>query len=201
MSERGHWEARYARPDYWFGTEPNAFLASQRHRLKPGWTALAVADGEGRNGVWLAEQGLDVTSVDFSPSALEKAQRLAAARGVALRTVQADLVQWSWPKAAYDLVAAIFIQFAEPPERNRVLDGIKQALKPGGLLLMQGYRPEQLAYGTGGPPKAERCYTRAFLEERFADFSSLEIREHDSVIAEGIGHAGLSALIDLVGVK
>jgi cyclopropane fatty-acyl-phospholipid synthase-like methyltransferase len=201
MSELERWESRFAAPDYHFGTAPNAFLKSQAHRLKPGQKALAVADGEGRNGVWLAQQGLDVLSLDFSPNALKKARALAAARGVDLRVELADLAQWRWPVAAFDLIAAIFIQFADPPFRDKIFTGIKRALTPGGLLLMQGYRPEQLDYRTGGPSQVENLYTRGLLEAAFGDFASVEIREHDSVVDEGAGHAGMSALIDLVGRK
>lgn len=201
MSDFAGWESRYAQPDYWFGTAPNAFLASQRHRLQAGWRALAVADGEGRNGVWLAQQGLAVTSIDVSPRALAKAKALAARHGVTLDTQQADLTAWAWPENAYDLVAVIFIQFCDPPQRAQIFAGITQALKPGGLLLMHGYRPEQIGRGTGGPPSPERCYTRAFLQRTFGAFRSLAIREHESVLAEGQGHIGLSALIDVVAVK
>jgi SAM-dependent methyltransferase len=201
MSELERWESRFAAPDYHFGTAPNAFLKSQAHRLKAGQKALALADGEGRNGVWLAQQGLDVLSLDFSPNALKKARALAAARGVNLQIVLADLAQWQWPAAAFDVIAAIFIQFADPPFREKIFTGMKRALKPGGLLLMQGYRPEQLAYRTGGPSQVENLYTRGLLETAFADFASLEIHEHDSVVDEGAGHAGMSALIDLVGRK
>src|ERR1700748_267056 len=99
-----------------FGTEPNAFLKDQAHLLRPGQKALSVADGEGRNGVWLAEQGLDVLSIDYSPAALAKARALADERGVALRTEVADVFAWHWPTAAFDVIAAIFI-FAAPAER------------------------------------------------------------------------------------
>ncbi len=201
MSELQRWESRFAAPGYLFGTAPNAFLQSQAHRLRAGQSALAIADGEGRNGVWLAEQGLDVLSIDFSPQAQDKARALAAARGVALRIEQADMAVWAWAPARFDLVAAIFIQFAEPALRAKIFAGIKTTLKPGGLLLLQGYRPEQLKYRTGGPSQIERLYTRALLQAAFADFSSVEIKEHDSVVAEGSGHAGISALIDLVGRK
>ncbi len=201
MSDLEFWEERYSAPDYIFGTAPNAFLASQAHRLKPGLTALAVADGEGRNGVWLAEQGLDVTSIDFSPRALAKARALADQRRVALRAEEADVGNWTWPEAAFDVVVAIFIQFADPPTRERIFSGIKRTLKPGGLLLLEGYRPEQLRYGTGGPPQIEHLYTRALLEQAFADMQILELREHDSEIHEGARHHGMSALIDLVAVK
>jgi SAM-dependent methyltransferase len=201
MSELERWETRFAAPGYVFGTAPNAFLASQAHRLKAGQKALAIADGEGRNGVWLAEQGLDVLSLDFSPTAGAKARALAAERGVTLRVEQGDLVNWLWPTAAFDVIAAIFIQFAGPKLRPKIFAGIRQALKPGGWAFVQGYRPEQLNYRTGGPDKVENLYTRAILEEAFGDFAELEINEHDSVIREGSGHNGMSALIDLAARK
>jgi cyclopropane fatty-acyl-phospholipid synthase-like methyltransferase len=201
MSEYQRWETRFATPGYLFGTEPNAFLKSKAHLVKAGQTALSIADGEGRNGVFLAERGLDVLAMDFSPTALKKARALAVERGVSLRIEQADLLTWAWPAGAFDVVVAIFIQFLTPAQRSAVFAGMKRTLRPGGLLLMQGYRPKQLEYKTGGPPEVENLYTRALLEEAFADFSSLEVEEHDSVIREGSGHGGMSALIDLVGRK
>ena len=201
MSELERWETRFAAPGYHFGTEPNAFLKSKADQLKPGQKALSIADGEGRNGVFLAEQGLDVLAMDFSPTALAKSQALARQRGVTIRTEQADLDTWRWPAGAIDVVVAIFFQFCAPPLRTRVFDSIKRALKPGGLLLMEGYTPKQRQYKTGGPSEVENLYTRKLLEQSFADFSSVEIREDDSEIHEGPGHGGMSALIDLVGRK
>jgi cyclopropane fatty-acyl-phospholipid synthase-like methyltransferase len=201
MSEFERWEARFASPEYHFGTEPNAFIKSKAALLKPGQKALSIADGEGRNGVFLAEQGLDVLAMDFSPKALAKSQALAKERGVSIRTEQADLDTWQWSVAGFDVVAAIFFQFCAPPLRTRVFNGIKGALKPGGLLLMEGYRPEQLKYKTGGPSEVENLYTRALLENAFSDFASVEIEEYDREIHEGPGHGGMSALIDLVGRK
>src|SRR5258708_5590923 len=124
MSEFERWESRFASPDYIFGTEPNAFLKKQAPRLTRGQRALSVADGEGRNGVWLAQQGLSVLSVDFSPRALAKAESLARSRGVLIQTEQADLSAWRWPEGSFDLVAAIFIQFAGPAVRDRIFSGI-----------------------------------------------------------------------------
>jgi cyclopropane fatty-acyl-phospholipid synthase-like methyltransferase len=200
ISEKQRWESRFRAPDYIFGKAPNAFLKTQAHRLAGGGTALSVADGEGRNGVWLAEQGLDVLSIDYSPAALAKARALAAERGVRLRTEVTDVFAWRWPKKAFDVIAAIFI-FAAPAERSAFFANLKGALKPGGLLLIQGYRPEQLNYRTGGPPDAGRLYTRAILEAGFSDMAELAIREHDSAISEGSAHVGMSALIDLVARK
>jgi cyclopropane fatty-acyl-phospholipid synthase-like methyltransferase len=201
MSELDRWQERFAGEEYRFGTEPNAFLKSQAHLLRPGQKALAIADGEGRNGVFVAEQGLDVLSVDFSSNAQAKARKLAAARGVSIRTEQADVINWSYPPEAFDVVVAIFFQFATPPERDRIFAGIKRTLKKGGLLLLEGYTPKQLDYKTGGPGKREHLYTRALLEKAFGDFASLDIRDYEAEIYEGAGHGGLSALIDLVGVK
>ena len=195
------WDERYARPGFLFGEAPNAFLKSQLPLLKPGMSALAIADGEGRNGVWLAEQGLQVHAVDASKVALEKSRQLAARRGVNLQWDEVDLLNWSWPQAAYDLVVAIFIQFPGPDGRARQFAGIRRALKPGGFLIMQGYTPRQLEYGTGGPPHAENMYTEGLLRASFGDWEILHLAEHDDAIDEGAGHSGMSALIDLVARK
>jgi len=200
MSDLERWEARFRPPDYLFGKEPNAFLKSQTHRLAKGMSVLSVADGEGRNGVWLAEQGLDVLAIDFSATALAKAQALAKERGVRISTEVADLNHWHWPKAKFDVIAAIFVHFAVP-ERHAFFANLKAALKPGGLLLLESYRPAQLSYRTGGPPDAARMYSREILQSAFGDFAELEISERDSVIDEGTAHVGMSALIDLVGKK
>jgi cyclopropane fatty-acyl-phospholipid synthase-like methyltransferase len=201
MSELDRWEARFAAPGYAFGKEPAAFLKAQAARLPASGKALSVADGEGRNGVWLAEKGLDVLAIDFSPTGQQKTRALAAERGVTLATELADVRTWRWPAAAYDVIAAIFIQFVTPAERSELFANIKRALKPGGLLLLQGYRPEQLRYRTGGPQEVDRMYTRELLEAAFGDMTRLDIFEHDSVVSEGSSHVGMSALIDLVAIK
>jgi SAM-dependent methyltransferase len=199
--EIDRWQQRYAAPGYLFGTEPNAFLKAHAHLLPKRGTALAIADGEGRNGVFLAEQGLDVTSVDFSPLAQQKANALAKQRGVKLRFIEADMTTWNWKPAAFDVVVGIFFQFAKPSERAVIFAGIKKTLKPGGLLLLEGYGLKQLQYKTGGPSEPERLYTREMLEEAFADLASLDIREYDAALKEGEHHVGMSALLDVVGRK
>jgi len=203
------WNERYAGEDFFYGTEPNAFLVSQKALLKPGMRCLAVADGEGRNGVWLAQQGLEVLSVDSSHVAQAKAKKLAQQRGVAMLFEQVDLLQWDWPVLSsaegsendFDVVVAIFIQFVTSPQREQMFAAIKRCLKPGGLLLLQGYTPRQLEYRTGGPSQVENLYTEAMLRKAFADMDIVQLREHDSVIREGTGHSGMSALIDLVARK
>lgn len=199
--ELDFWNTRFSEESYLFGTEPNAFLSSQHARLKPGMRALAIADGEGRNGVWLAKQGLDVLSVDFSPVALKKANELAKAAQVPLTTECVDLATWDWRTARFDLVVAIFIQFADPTLRDYIFQKMKDALVPGGLLLLEGYRPEQLAYGTGGPQELSKLYTPALLKGAFDDMDILLLEEYDADLSEGERHKGMSAIIDLVAQK
>ena len=195
------WNERYSGEDFFFGTEPNAFLVSHKALLRPGMRCLAVADGEGRNGVWLAEQGLEVLSVDSSHVAQAKAKKLAHERGVAMLFEHVDLLQWDWGENDFDVVVAIFIQFVTSPEREQMFSAIKRCLKPGGLLLLQGYTPRQLEFRTGGPSQAENLYTETMLARAFSDIDILQLHEHDSVIREGAGHNGMSALIDLVARK
>ncbi|EQD60218.1 tellurite resistance protein TehB, partial [mine drainage metagenome] len=123
------WDQRYADEHYHYGTAPNAWLISQSWRLPRSGAALALADGEGRNGVWLAQQGLQTTSLDQSAAGLAKARKLASERGVALHTVQADLADWDWPVAAFDVVASIFVHLPEAL-RRRTHAGITRALPP-----------------------------------------------------------------------
>src|SRR6202035_2004572 len=167
LSEFERWESRYAGADYAFGKEPNYFLASCKGLLPKSGRVLVVADGEGRNGVWLAEQGLDVLAIDFSPAAQAKAHALAKTRGVTLRIERVDVHQYAWPQAEFDVVVDILTQFSAPADRKVKFAGERRALKPGGLLLLQGYRPEQIAYGTGGPKEPDHMYTRSLLEQEF----------------------------------
>lgn len=201
VNEYERWEARYAAPEYAFGKEPNYFLASCKALLPRSGRALAVADGEGRNGVWLAEQGLDVVSVDFSPSAQAKARALAAERSVNVDFRRADVHRWDYPQAAFDVVVEIFTQFSPPVERALKWAGMRRALKPGGLLIVHGYTPKQLEYGTGGPKELENLYTRALLEQTFGDFRDVKISEDEREIYEGASHGGMSAMIGLTGRK
>ena len=138
MSEFERWEARFSAPDYVFGKAPNAFLKNHAHLLKRGGKTLVFADGEGRNGVFLAELGLDVLSIDFSPNAINKAQALARERGVKLRIERADIFTWAWPPDAFDVVVGIFFQFAPPDMREQLFGNIKKTLKPGAVVADRG---------------------------------------------------------------
>ncbi|MBO0716996.1 MAG: class I SAM-dependent methyltransferase [Rhizobiales bacterium] len=201
MNEYARWEARFATLDYAFGKEPNYFLKSCQTLLPRRGQALAVADGEGRNGVWLAEQGLEVVSLDFSPAAQNKARALAAERGVKVSFVQTDVHAWDYPQAVFDVVVEIFAQFSSPSQRAIKWHGMRRTLKPGGLLIVQGYTPKQLQYGTGGPKQLENLYTRVMLEQQFGDFRDLNIVEEERDMREGASHTGMSAVIGLTAIK
>ncbi len=162
---------------------------------------MAVADGEGRNGVWLAKQGLDVLAIDFSPAALAKARTLAAENNVAVTFIEADVHAWDYPESAFDVVVEIFTQFSPPADRARKWAGMRRALKPGGLLIVQGYTPKQLDYGTGGPKQVEQLYTREMLESAFGDFNTVVIEEEEVELHEGASHSGMSAVIGLTARK
>ena len=198
---RQFWDKRFASEDYVFGTAPNVFLASQNQWFKPGVRVLDLACGEGRNAVWLAQQGCEVVAIDISPVAIEKARRLAAERGVHVEFELVDVRDWRWPPNAFDAVVSIFIQFAAPAERAQLFAGFVTTLRPNGVLVLQGYTPKQLQYKTGGPPQAEHMYTHAMLREAVTGLEIVHIREHDDVLSEGTKHVGMSALIDLVARK
>ncbi len=200
--ERAQWDERFLGEEYWFGTEPNPFLAAQAARFHKGQKALAIADGEGRNGVWLARQGLEVTSVDLSPAGIAKSQALAKRYGVTLTTICADLESWDWGAPRFDVVVGILFQFAAPPYRAKLFRRMQEVLVPGGLLLIEGYRPEQIAYGSGGPPFVENLYTEALLRQEFAAMEILHLAAYDAVQLEGMRARGsMCALIDLVAKK
>lgn len=201
MSEFDRWEGRFAVDHYVFGTEPNAFLRAEAHRLMPGMRVLCIADGEGRNGVWLAGQGMQVTSQDFSPRAQDKVRALAAKTGATLDLMLVDITEYDWPPEAFDAVVGIFFQFLGPEARTEAFRGIRRTLRPGGLILIQGYGPKQLEYGTGGPKVAENLYTEALMRDAFGDLSECDVRSYDAEVQEGPGHAGMSALVDMVARK
>lgn len=192
------WDKRYDTEDYVYGTEPSRFLKFNTEFLNSGDKVLAVADGEGRNSVFMAEQGLNVTAMDSSSVGLEKARQLAKEQKVNVDFQLADLKGYAWGAAQYDVVAAIFIQFADPAFRAAIFDGMERALKPGGVLMLHGYTPKQIELCTGGPPVPELLYTRDMLADRFADWEILRLEDYEAELQEGPGHSGRSALIDLI---
>ena len=205
--QEARWSARYkdAGDNYLFGIEPNHFLARRSNLLVGSSSALSIADGEGRNSVWLAEQGLDVTAVEISSVAVEKAKKLSAARGVGVRFEVADILADDWPPAAmrnqFDWVIGIFIQFVGDADRQRQFAVMKMATRPGGHVLLQGYTPRQLEFKTGGPSELENLYTEELLRAEWTGWTIEELVEYEDVIEEGLGHRGRSALIGMVATK
>jgi SAM-dependent methyltransferase len=195
------WDQRYSIDGYLFGTEPADFLVTHAPLLAPASRVLAVADGEGRNSVYLAQLGHDVVAMDASPVGVAKAQELAAQRSVTVDFRVADIMAWDWTAEAYDAVVAIFIQFLSPEQHPAVFEGMQRALRPGGRLLLHGYRPEQVALGTGGPPDPAAMYTEELLRDAFGAMDIERLASYVAVIEEGDGHRGQSALIDLVATK
>jgi 2-polyprenyl-3-methyl-5-hydroxy-6-metoxy-1,4-benzoquinol methylase len=198
------WDERYRGEGFAFGTEPNVFLASQASYLKPGLSALVPGDGQGRNGVWLAQRGLLVDTVDVSPLAVSRAQELAKARGVKLNIELADLTSWNWPQTRYDIVAALYVHFfdADRPRMHRAMLG---ALKPGGTLIMEAFRIEQLEmrklYGSGGPKTADLLHSKAKLLSDFEGASILLLEDAIVELDEGHRHKGPAAVVRAVVQK
>lgn len=194
------WNQRFAAAHYVFGEAPNAYLQSQAAHLVPG-TALTVADGEGRHGVWLAQQGLQVDAFDFSDTAILKARALAQSRQVAVNFVCSDWQSFDWQPAHYNNVVGIFFQFATPEERTELFARMQDSLKPGGALILQGYTPRQLAFNTGGPGKLAHLYDEALMLDAFGDLEILDLRTYEAEITEGTGHHGMSGLLGLTARK
>ena len=197
MSDAAAWDARYAAMPGMFGHEPNVFLREQAHRLRPGMRALALGDGEGRNGVWLAEQGLAVTTLDWSEAGMARAAALARERGVALDCVVADATAWDWPPATFDVVAWVFVHLP-PADRAAVAAGVRRALKPGGLLVLECFAPAQEGRRSGGPRDAALLFTRALVEAAFVGFEVEALLEGTVLLDEGPKHQGPAEVVRAV---
>jgi SAM-dependent methyltransferase len=173
------WDDRYAATPNLFGDEPSPLLLEFRPLLTPGMRALAVGDGEGRNGVWLAQQGFEVLSIDLSAVALERARLRAASRGVALRTLCMDILAWDWPGAAFDLVTLVFVHLPAA-QRQRLHQAITRTLAPGGLFMLEAFHRDQLGCTSGGPADPGLLYTLESLETDFAGFETLKLARVDT---------------------
>lgn len=194
MSDAAAWDRRYEGEGFTFGAEPNLHLPAIASRLRPGMRALALGDGEGRNGVWLARQGLIVTSLDWSPVGVAKARALAAMQGVALDARVADLTTWDWPESGFDLIAWIYVHLP-PADRDLVAAGAVRALAPGGLLALECFSPAQEGRRSGGPKEAALLWNRAIAEAAFAELDVLELFEGAVLLDEGPKHQGLAEVV------
>ena len=196
------WNKRFDTPDYIFGRAPNEYLQTQaKQYLKKGDAVLCVADGEGRNSVWLAKQGMQVDAFDLSEVALKKANALATEQAAHVQFTLASSDTWDWLPNQYDAVVGIFIQFADPVMRTRLFAQMASTLRPGGVLIVQGYTPKQLEYKTGGPSILEHLYTEDMIRALIGDLEPIDLRLYEKELSEGPKHTGMSALLGLVARK
>jgi SAM-dependent methyltransferase len=193
------WDERYHAAEYAYGVEANDFLRAQAEHI-PAGPVLCLAEGEGRNAVFLAARGHAVTAVDFSAEGLRKAERLARERGVRLELIEADLGTLDLGVERWSGIVSIFAH--TPPElRRRLHAAIPRALRPGGALVLEAYRPEQLALATGGPRDATWMPTLAELRAELGGLDLVLAQESNREIHEGRFHAGPSATVQLVAIR
>jgi SAM-dependent methyltransferase len=197
-----YWNERFNKAEFIFGKEPNEYLVEQASKyLKKNDKVLCIADGEGRNGVWLAKQGMQVVGFDASDIALSKAKQFVQDNQVEVEYFFSDTDSFDWQANAYDAVIAIFIQFADPAMRERIFQNAYKTLKSGGVFILQGYTPKQLEYKTGGPSLLEHLYTEEMIRDLCRDFEILDLSCYEKELNEGARHAGMSALLGLVAQK
>ena len=196
QSPRETWEERYGVDDYVFGTEPNDFLRETVVDRAPG-RALCIAEGEGRNAVHLASLGWSVMSFDLTDAGVHKTGALAAARGVEVDAHVADAAAFDLGEDAWDLIVSIFAHMP-PPIRRDLHRRVVKALRPGGVFVLEAYRPAQIGRGTGGPPVAEMMMTAAELAEELAGLEMEHLVEIDRSVIEGSGHTGDAAVVQVV---
>lgn len=195
------WDQRYSQPGFAYGTEPNDFLAENAERyFSPGGEVLCLAEGEGRNAVFLARLGFRVTGVDSSSVGLDKARKLAQQHGTSIRTVVADLGDFDLGIARWDGIVSIWCH-TPSTLRARLHRSVVAALAPGGVFLLEAYTPKQLELKTGGPPTADMMMTLAAVREELADLEWLSGEEKLRDVHEGSYHNGSSAVLQVLARK
>lgn len=194
------WNERYGAAEYAYGKSPNEFLKSEAFRFSSKSKLLCIAEGEGRNAVFLATLGHDVTALDFSEEALKKANLLAAEHNVQLKTIQADLNAYTFENEAWDGIVAVFAHFPSSL-RSKVHAQVSTALRPGGTLLLTAYDKQQLSKNTGGPRDADMLYSGEEAIKDFGNFSEYTLSKRNPLITEGQFHNGDSVVIELIAKK
>jgi SAM-dependent methyltransferase len=192
------WNPKFETEEYIFGTEANSFIKAAVPPARDGQTAYAPADGEGRNGVYLAEIGYQVTSTDIADKAVEKAKKLAQSRGVSINAMVGDIM--GDPTGQFDVVIVSFMHFYRD-DHLRFVDHIHKALAPGGLLALEGYSLDQIPLASGGPKSPDMLYTREQLKQDFAALDILLIQDAKRCLNEGPRHQGEAATIQLIARK
>lgn len=194
------WDQNFSVEGYKYGTAPNAFMADQALRLQRASDVLVPGDGEGRNGVWLAQQGHRVTAMDSSRVGLHKAQTLANERQVVIQTVLADLNDWTPEPNSADVLVLIYLHLP-PSLRAAAHQRLITALRPRGLLILEAFHPRQLSHSSGGPKDEAMLYTLDMLRQDFAGMHELLAYEGETSLNEGPGHQGLAHVTRWVAQK
>ena len=194
------WDEKYGAPGHYYGTEPNGFLHEHHSAIPAGGNVLCLAEGEGRNAVFLAQRGYRVLAVDQSPVGLRKAEALAAERGVHIETIVADLADYRIARGHWDGIVSIWCHLPQPLRTN-VHRQVVAGLRSGGVFLLEAYTPAQLNYGTGGPKSVDLLPTLAELRTELGELDLVHAVEREREVHEGQGHFGLSAVVDIVAVK
>lgn len=192
------WDQRYSVAEYVYGTAPNRWLEAEAHRIRRGGRVLSLGEGEGRNAVWLAEQGWQVVAVDASAVGLEKARRLAEARGVELTTVVADVATWRPDPASFDGLVLVYLHLS-PSARPAVHAAAAAALRPGGVVILEAFTPRQLAFSSGGPRQPEMLYEPEAIRTELPGIEWEVLEEVEVELVEGTFHAGRAAVVRGVG--
>lgn len=194
------WDERYGEEGLAYGETPNVYLSEITDQITDGGSVLVVGDGEGRNGVWLAKQGFDVTCIDYSPVAIDKINAFASQNAVSVNTICADMNEWNWPREKFDAVVSIYVHF--PLEVRATLhQKMVDALKSGGKILMEAFNKDQLQYKSGGPPVFEMLFSEAMLREDFSSVDILEMEEKVVYLDEGKYHCGDGAVVRMIAQK
>ena len=193
------WDERYAENGFAYGTKPNEFLVDVRQHIPPG-RILCLCEGEGRNAVYLAEQGYTVTAVDASAVGMVKAQKLAKERGVKIETIVSDLEDYSIEENSFNAIVSIFCHV--PKElRVKIHQQVYMGLKQDGVLVLEAYFPKQLEFGTGGPPTAELMMDLQSLKNELSGLELLQAEEKTREIIEGKYHTGQGAVVQVLAKK
>ncbi len=191
------WNTRYRESEPVYGTEPNAFLASEANRFRPHGSVLCLGEGEGRNAVFLASQGMEVTALDYAEAGLERTGALAASRGVAVGLVHADLSTYELSPASFDAIVAIFVHLP-PPLRTKVHRAVLRALRPGGVFLAEYFSKDQLHFSSGGPKDPSLLYTVDDVREDFGSATIERLEQVEVDLREGRYHQGRASVIRVV---
>ena len=193
------WDERYSVEEYVYGKAPNDFLKQMSGKLKKG-KALCLADGEGRNSIYLAGQGFDVTAVDSSKVGLAKANKLALEFAVTIETVHADLADYEIEEGAWDSIISISCHVPRDL-RRRLHRDVVAGLKQGGTFLLEAYTPRQLEFGTGGPSSTDRLMDLASLKKELTGLEFLHGKEVVRDVVEGTYHTGKGAVVQVLARK